>query len=204
MYNAYKHISKTFLTISIATLAFSSCKSDKAENTIMAEGLFNKAQTALHSGNAHECITLLDSLDSNFIEERAIIQQSMNLRPQALLQIATEEIATTDSIINVNKAKLDSLKPLMTHIDIPGTEVYSLVKTMVDPNFMNKMRTGRYIYKTFKNRLIQIREQWTSTAIQNCYTQFLCIVTVAIAFTCLSVQRNYTLVAYGSCLHCRT
>ena len=138
MYNVYKHISKTFLTISIATLALSSCKSDKAENTTMAEGLFNKAQTALHSGNAHECITLLDSLDSNFIEERAIIQQSMNLRPQALLQIATEEIATTDSIIIVNKAKLDSLKPLMTHIDIPGTEGYSLVKTMVDPNFMNK------------------------------------------------------------------
>ncbi len=138
MYNVYKHISKTFLTISIATLALSSCKSEKSDTATLAEELFNKAQTELNSGNAHECITLLDSLDSNFIKERDIIQQSMNLRPQALLQIATEEIASTDFIINTNKAKLDSLKPLMTHIDVPGTEGYSLVGTLVDPNFMNK------------------------------------------------------------------
>lgn len=138
MYNVYKHISKSLLTISIATLTLSSCQSDKGESAKMAEELLSKAETALNSGNAHECITLLDSLDSNFIEERDIILQSMNLRPQALLHIATEEIASTDSIININKARLDSLKPLMTHIDVPGTEGYSLVKTLVDPNFMNK------------------------------------------------------------------
>ena len=138
MYNAYKHISKILLTISVLAITLNSCKSDKSNTATLAEELFNKAQTELNSGNAHECITLLDSLDSNFIKERAIIQQSMNLRPQALLQIATEEIASTDSIINTNKAKLDSLKPLMTHVDVPGTEGYFLVRALVDPNFMNK------------------------------------------------------------------
>lgn len=140
MYNVCKNIAISILTIASTSISFSSCGSNQDDKAASAKALFDDARTALDNGNAKECISLLDSLDKNYLSEFDIIEQSMTLRPKALIELSKAEIDSTEAVINDNRNRLDSLKPLMTHIDVPGTEGYSLVKTIVDPNFMN--RTG--------------------------------------------------------------
>lgn len=138
MYNAYKHIATVALTIALASMSLSSCNSGQEDKAAKAKALLDNAQTALSNGNAEDCISLLDSLDANYLSEHNIIEQSMKLRPKALIELSKMEMDSTEVVINNNRHCLDSLKPLMTHIDVPSTEGYELAKSLVDPNFMNK------------------------------------------------------------------
>lgn len=138
MYNAYRHIAAAACAVAIASVAMTSCKGGADNKGAEAKIAFDKAQNALNNGNARECISLLDSLDSRFADDTDIMKQSMQLRPKALMQITVEDMAAADSTVNVNKLMLDSLKPLMVHVNVPGTEGYMLKSSMVDPTFMNK------------------------------------------------------------------
>jgi len=126
--------------MALAVMALSSCKGSDGNNASEARMIFDKARNALNGGNARDCIVLLDSHDKNYAGDSEMMKQSLRLRPKALMQITREEIATADSIAGANKLLLDSLKPLMTHIDVPGTEGYFMKASAVDPDFMN--RTG--------------------------------------------------------------
>lgn len=138
MYNAYRRIAAAAYAVAIASVAMTSCKGGADNKGAEAKIAFDKAQSALNSGDARECISLLDSLDSRFADDTDIMKQSMQLRPKALMQITVEDIAAADSTVTANKLLLDSLKPLMTHVNVPGTEGYMLKSSMVDPAFMNK------------------------------------------------------------------
>lgn len=138
MYNAYRRIAAAAYAVAIASVAMTSCKGGADNKGAEAKIAFDKAQNALNSGDARECISLLDSLDSRFADDTDIMKQSMQLRPKALMQITVEDIAAADSTVTANKLLLDSLKPLMTHVNVPGTEGYMLKSSMVDPTFMNK------------------------------------------------------------------
>ena len=138
MYNAYRRIAAAAYAVAIASVAMISCKGGADNKGAEAKIAFDKARNALNSGDARECISLLDSLDSRFADDTDIMKQSMQLRPKALMQITVEDIAAADSTVTANKLLLDSLKPLMTHVNVPGTEGYMLKSSMVDPAFMNK------------------------------------------------------------------
>lgn len=138
MYNVYRHIAAALCIVAAASLAMSSCGGSADNKGAEAKIAFDKAQNALNRGDAQECITMLDSIDKKFTDDSEIIKESMRLRPKALLQITDADITAADSTINTNKTLLDSLKPLMVHVAVPGTEGYLLRQTMVDPAFMNK------------------------------------------------------------------
>lgn len=136
MYNVYRHIA--LAACAIAAISLSSCGGSTDNKGSEAQVAFDEAQREYDNGDARQCIALLDSLDSKYAKDMDVMKQSMGLRPKALLQIAVEDIAAADSIINANKERIDSLRPMMTHIDVPGTEGYSVCNSMVDANFMNK------------------------------------------------------------------
>lgn len=136
MYNVYRHIAGAIFTI--VAISLTSCGGSSDNKGSDAQTAFEEAQRIFDSGDARQCITMLDSIDSMYATEMEIMRQSMQLRPKALLQIAIEDMAVADSTINANKERIDSLRPLMTHINVPGTEGYSVRSTMVDANFMNK------------------------------------------------------------------
>lgn len=140
MYNVYRDLAAAVCVITFAGISLGSCKGADNNKDTGAKIIFGKAQDALNNGRARDCIELLDSLDSNYKDDGDIIKQSISLRPKALMQITREDIAAADSIANANKAVLDSLKPLMTHVEVPGTEGYIMKATAFDANFMN--RTG--------------------------------------------------------------
>ncbi|MDE6317284.1 MAG: hypothetical protein K2L73_02655 [Muribaculaceae bacterium] len=124
--------------VAAAAWSLSSCKNGNDNKISEAQTAFNQAQEAYNTGDARQCITLLDSLDRKYADDIEVMKQSMQLRPKALIIITEEDIAAADSTISANKAAIDSLKPLMTHIDVPGTEGYMLKSSAVDPAFMNK------------------------------------------------------------------
>lgn len=143
MCNAFKTISAAAYAMLAVSLTFSltlmSCGSkESADKEAEARIVLEKAQSAFNRGDARECVELLDSLDSKFASESVVMKQSIALRPKALLAITDSDIALADSIVNTNRVLLDSLKPLMIHIDVPGTEGYLMKRTVVDPDFMNK------------------------------------------------------------------
>lgn len=147
MYNAYRHIAAAVCTIAAASL-ISSCGGSADNKGAEAKIAFDKAQNALNRGDAQECVTMLDSIDRKFASDTEIIKESMRLRPKALLQITDADIMSADSAINTNKTLLDSLKPLMIHVAVPGTEGYLLRQTMVDPSFMNKTGVSPRVSET--------------------------------------------------------
>lgn len=120
--------------------AATACKGANDNKGAEARIAFDKALNAYNSGNGHLCVELLDSLDRKYADDNDVMKQSIKLRPQALMLVNKGDMAVADSIVNANKALLDSLKPLMVHIDVPGTEGYMIKSTSVDPGFMN--RTG--------------------------------------------------------------
>lgn len=137
MYNVFKIISGA-VAVSTVALSLYSCSGNVNDDAAKAEIMYERAQSALNGGNPRHCIELLDSLDSNYSAQSDVMKRSIALRPKALLGLTEEEIVVTDSVINTNKLLLDSLKPLMVHIEIPGTEGYVIKQTAYDPDLMNK------------------------------------------------------------------
>lgn len=137
MYNVYRHIAGSACAVTLAAVALTSCKGATDNSGAEARIIFDKAQNALNNGHARDCIEFLDSLDSNYAGDSEMMKQSIKLRPKALMQITREDIAAADSIAATNKLLLDSLKPLMTHVDVPGTEGYLMKTSAIDPGFMN-------------------------------------------------------------------
>ncbi|MDE6755622.1 MAG: hypothetical protein K2J66_00595, partial [Muribaculaceae bacterium] len=140
MYNVYRHIGTALCATAMTSLLMVSCKGAADNKETEARIAFDKAQFALDNGDARECVALLDSLDRKFSDDTDIMKESMKLRPRALLLITAEDMSAADSVINTNKALLDSLKPLMAHVAVPGTEGYLIKASAYSPDFMN--RTG--------------------------------------------------------------
>ncbi len=140
MYNVYKHIGAALCATAMTSLLMVSCKGAADNKETEARIAFDKAQFALDNGDARECVALLDSLDRKFSDDTDIMKESMKLRPRALLLITAEDMSAADSVINTNKALLDSLKPLMAHVAVPGTEGYLIKASAYSTDFMN--RTG--------------------------------------------------------------
>lgn len=138
MYNVYRYIGTALLATALTSISVSSCKSATDNRDAEAQIAFDRAQNALNDGKPEECIELLDSLDKKFADKAGIIKESIKLRPKALMQITVADIAAADSAVNSNKVLLDSLKPLMTQVNVPGTEGYMLKLSMFDSEFMNK------------------------------------------------------------------
>lgn len=139
MYSVYRKFAAiACVAAAAAAWSLSSCKNGTDNKISEAQTAFNQAEEAYNTGDARQCITLLDSLDKKYADDIEVMKQSMQLRPKALIIITEEDIAAADSTISANKAAIDSLKPLMTHIDVPGTEGYMLKSSAVDPAFMNK------------------------------------------------------------------
>lgn len=138
MYNAYRHIGTALIAAALTSLSVTSCKSAGDNSGAEARIAFDKAQNALNEGNARECIELLDTIDKKYASDTDIIKESIKLRPKALMIITEEDIVSADSIVSANKLLLDSLKPLMTQVNVPGTDGYMLKSSMFDPEFMNK------------------------------------------------------------------
>lgn len=123
--------------MAVLAIAASGCKGTSENGGAEATKAIEAAQKAYDDGDSHLCIVLLDSLDRKFANDNEVMKRSISLRPLALMQINNDDMASADSTINANKALLDSLIPLMTHIDVPGTEGYMIKKTSVDKDFMN-------------------------------------------------------------------
>lgn len=137
MYNVYKKLTG-YAAMFAAVLTICSCSGNVNNDAAQAEIMFERAQNALNGGDPQHCIELLDSLDKKYSAQSDVMKRSIALRPKALLGLTEAEITVTDSIINTNKFLLDSLKPLMVHIDIPGTEGYVIKQSAYDPDLMNK------------------------------------------------------------------
>lgn len=138
MYNVCKPLFTAIFALMATSLTLTSCSGGADNKGADARIALEKAQSAYNRGDAQECIALLDSIDSTFASESDVMKQSIKLRPKALMAITLKDIAIADSTVNTNRALLDSLKPLMIHIDVPGTEGYLMKRTVVDPDFMNK------------------------------------------------------------------
>lgn len=137
MYNVFKPLAITLIAAGSLTV-MPACGGKSNDIDAEAAAALQQAQSLLDQGNARVCVTMLDSIDMRYAADTEILRQSLALRPKALLQITLDEIASADSAVVANKAALDSLKPLMKHIDVPGTEGYSLKATAWDASFMDK------------------------------------------------------------------
>ncbi|MBD5230483.1 MAG: hypothetical protein HDS69_10695 [Bacteroidales bacterium] len=137
MYSVYKKMAAAACVAAVAAMSLSSCKGANNEGA-EAQIAFDKAKNAYNGGNARLCLELLDSVDSRYSHDIDVMKQSMKLRPKALIILTEEDLAAADSTVNANKVMLDSLRPLMTHVAVPGTEGYSVKTSAVDPSFMNK------------------------------------------------------------------
>lgn len=138
MYNVYKKILILICGTAVMMSSINSCKGKTDDGADEAQAAYNSAQSAYDNGNPYLCIELLDTIDGKFSKDIEVMKQSMQLRSKALAVITDKEIESADSAIEANRMMIDSLRLLMTHVNVPGTEGYSVKTTAVDAGFMNK------------------------------------------------------------------
>jgi len=103
-----------------------------------ARALMDQAGMAYDNGQFELSSALLDSIQKCFPEEIGIQRESMTLRPQVIEQTSVRKIAEVDSMILVDKADMERLKPALKWVKTPGMiEGYWIDAKAYNPNFMN-------------------------------------------------------------------
>lgn len=127
----------TLLTLStLSTLLLASCGGPK-ENP-QARALLEEAQRTMEFGDYGMSIELLDSLQSRFPDQTAIGREALALRPKVIELFTERQITTTDSLIAVNEAAAERLRPAMKWVKTPGMiEGYYVEQSAYNPSFLN-------------------------------------------------------------------
>lgn len=103
-----------------------------------ARGLLNAATEAFQASDYTLATALLDSLQKAYPSEMGIQREGMVLRPQVIEQLAMIDIARIDSTDVVDKAAMETIKPLLKWIKTPGMiEGYWIDGKTYNPSFMN-------------------------------------------------------------------
>lgn len=103
-----------------------------------ARSLLQGATEAYQSGDYTQSTQLLDSLQKQFPEELTIQREALSLRPKVIEQVALRQIASVDSMAQLDDATMQQLKPMLKWVKTPGMiEGYWVDSKAYNPNFMN-------------------------------------------------------------------
>ncbi len=132
MYNAVKHIAAAALIAAAVTAC-----SGGNERQQSATALLEQARNEVNSARYAEALTLLDSLDRAYrdcLEQR---RPGTRLRMEAMLAMVNDSITANDARRAVLDSTVSRLAPQFRRIEIPGTDGYSVARSIYTGNEMN-------------------------------------------------------------------
>lgn len=105
--------------------------------TVEAQNLYDSAVQAADAGQYNRGLSLLDSLDNNYVEQTDVLRQSMELRPRLILGQGRIDIDSIDAYMAKSKITVDSMMNLLTLVSLPSVDGFFVETKSYSPSFTN-------------------------------------------------------------------